>query len=522
MPFMKRFPIALLVVLGLVVSVVAQAQSAAAATNGVASGPVPKGPQEAANFEAWLGASVPLASEFLNRTSWSEISNPNSIPYWSSWARNRPGRNLVLAVPMLAGSDPSFPSTSAQDGETSWQLQQGASGAWDWHFRTLADRLVAAGLSGTILRIGWEHHGHWYRWRSRPNPGAWASYYRRIVDVMRGAPGQQFKFVWNPGVGIGEWYNGKPYYADSTYPGDWHVDWVGVNIFDYSWGHYPYPWGASDGDRAWRQQSAWNELAWGDHGLNHWQSFANSHGKALVLPEWGVQTRTDGHGGGDNPYFVERIHEWITTRGVPWHIYYNMDGPDARASLSNFPNSANRFKQLFGAGIAIGQGATNPWAYVDAVNRAGGEYAMGRPFNTAHTWGPGCIQDFSGGQRVRSAVMSRGCGGATHAVTAHHWSYLEGNYGASAADVVGYPTNDSHRWGNGWAQDFDGGQHGWNIVMLADGAWDRPAVAVRGGLRERYLSMGGPTGYLGYPTTNEYWWNGTFYQHFQGGTLTLP
>lgn len=377
-------------------------------------------------------------------------------------------------------------------------------------------------MGDTIVRLGWEHHGNWFRWRSRPDPGAWSAYYRRIVAVMRQVPGQQFNFVWNPGVGIAEWYNGGPYYSEVSYPGDDVVDWVGVNIFDYSWDQYPYPSWATAEQRLQRQQAAWSQQAWGDHGLAFWQSFAASHGKAMVIPEWGVQQRADGHGGGDDPYFVERMHDWIVTRGVPWHVYFNFDGVDARASLSNFPLSRERFLNLFGGGGALTVGAGgggNQPAYVNAYNRVGGEPALGRPVNNVHTWGPGCIQDLAGGMSARAALMAKGCGWHVFAVNGTNWAHLEGNYGAAAADTVGYPLGDAHRWGAGWAQDFDGGAHGWNILMLGDGLGFSRSLAVRGAILDRYRSWGGPLSYLGYPITNEYWWNGQIRQDFRGGSL---
>lgn len=503
------------------VETVSGTAEAPASTLGLYAGSAPNGPAAISSFEGWLGQPVRLGSDFVGRSSWTQIANPDALPAWSSWVAAVPERRLVLAVPMLAGPDAVMPHTAAADAETASLLRQGAAGSFDGYFRTLAERLTARGMGDTIVRLGWEHHGGWFRWRSRPDPGAWAAYYRRIVAVMRQVPGGQFNFVWNPGVGIAEWYNGSPYYSEVSYPGSDVVDWVGINIFDYSWDQYPYPSGATAEQRLQRQQAAWSQQAWGDHGLAFWQNFAASHGKAMVVPEWGVQYRADGHGGGDDPYFVERMHDWITSRGIPWHVYFNFDGADARAALSNFPLSRDRFLNLFGGGaIAIGAGGGgNQPAYVNAHNRVGGQPAVGTPVNNVHTWGPGCIQDLAGGMSVRAALMARGCGWFVFAVNGAHWAHMVGNYGGAAADIVGYPLGDSHRWGAGWAQDFGGGAHGWNILMLGDGLGFSRSMAVRGAILDRYRSWGGPLSYLGYPVTNEYWWNGQIRQDFQGGSL---
>jgi len=43
----------------------------------------------------------------------------------------------------------------------------------------------------------------------------------------------------------------------------------------------------------------------GYYGLDYWSSFARQHNKPLALVEWGVWNRGDGHGGGDNPSFIQ-------------------------------------------------------------------------------------------------------------------------------------------------------------------------------------------------------------------------
>ncbi|MDP9441791.1 MAG: hypothetical protein M3P34_06380, partial [Actinomycetota bacterium] len=177
----------------------AQESAATASTMGLYAGSAPAGPGAITKFEGWLGRPVRLGSDFVGRSSWTQISNPDALPAWSSWVTAVPDRRLVLAVPMLAGADPAMPPSSAADAETASLLRQGAAGSFDGYFRTLGGRLTAAGLGDTILRLGWEHHGNWFRWRSRPDPAAWAAYFRRIVSVMRQVPGQQFNFVWNPG-----------------------------------------------------------------------------------------------------------------------------------------------------------------------------------------------------------------------------------------------------------------------------------------------------------------------------------
>lgn len=167
--------------------------------------------------------------------------------------------------------------------------------------------------------------------------------------------------------------------------------------------------------------------------------------------------------------------------------------------------------------ISIGSGSTNPTAFMDAYNRIGGSAAIGTPFNDVHPWGPGCIQDFSGGRFGRSAIMQRGCSGPAFSVVGEHWNWMVAHYGSQAADVVGYPANEGHRWGNTWTQDFDGGQVGWNILI-------RPDVIgrvhqLRGAILRKYFEHGNINSFLGFPISDEYPWNGEQRQDYQNGTI---
>ena len=89
--------------------------------------------------------------------------------------------------------------TTENDGGS---LRQGASGAYDQHFRQLAADLVAKGQGNAILRLGWEFNGDWYPWKAETDPAAFAEYWRRIHGVMRSVPGAQgLRFDWNPAIG---------------------------------------------------------------------------------------------------------------------------------------------------------------------------------------------------------------------------------------------------------------------------------------------------------------------------------
>jgi hypothetical protein len=56
-------------------------------------------------------------------------------------------------------------------------------------------------------------------------------------------------------------------------------------------------------------------------------------------------------GGGDNPYFIQEMHDWIVGNQIPLHVYFDStDTSDNGAEIyptTNYPNAAALFKQLF-------------------------------------------------------------------------------------------------------------------------------------------------------------------------------
>jgi hypothetical protein len=166
-----------------------------------------------------------------------------------------------------------------------------------------------------------------------------------------------------------------------------------------------------------------------------------------------------------------------------------------------------------GRGVPRSIGARFVHALVDAQ----GVPAMGQPQNAVHWWGPGCIQDYRGGGRGRSAIMAPRCAGAAYFVSDYFWSYYAGTYHGSASTVLGYPTRDPYRPGRGWAQDFNGGRAGPNSLMRGDGR--RDVHDVQGAIRAEYLAMGGGRSALGFPVTNQYQWCGIVRQDFIGGSI---
>ena len=274
-------------------------------------------PREVEAFGTWLGRSPGYTLDYFPADTWETISNP----LWSvrRWAGSP--YHVIYSVPLL-------PDTGGTNAE-------GATGAYDSHFMKLAALLVAYGEGDATLRLGWEFNGAWYRWSAQSDPATFVAYWRRVVDAMRSVPGADFRFDWSVVLGTTQ------FPLEQAYPGDAYVDVIAADLYDQSW--YEEDWGNPVG--------RWQRMLDQTHGLNWMRSFAAAHGKPMGFPEWGLSQRLDSRGGGDSPYFIERMHEWFVTNNVVYQVYQDFDSAaDQRYALTTgiFPLAALRYVQLFG------------------------------------------------------------------------------------------------------------------------------------------------------------------------------
>ena len=301
-------------------------------------------------FGQWLGKPVEVASTFLAwQAGWSRWENDTArLSTWSQWEKAKAGREVMFAVAP-------FP----KDGVSN--LDACVAGQYDARHKTLANNLASYGLLSAYLRIGWEMNGDWYPWGTKSNgkEAVFAACFRRMVTTMRAAqPTNKWKFVWNPTNNV------SLTRLNNLWPGDSYVDVVGIDAYDQAWitNGYPYPSTCDAACRLTRQQNVWN---WMVGTLNTIRSFAGVHGKPLAFPEWGVWHHTHGHAGEDNPYFIQKMHEFIfdPANNVVFHSYLNTRPKDGKYDClltdssgsdlpgpTRLPKSAGRFKELFGLG----------------------------------------------------------------------------------------------------------------------------------------------------------------------------
>ncbi len=149
------------------------------------------------------------------------------------------------------------------DDEVRLLLRQAAAGAFDHHFRNLAERLVRLRVPDTVIVLGWEMNGITYTHRCGLDPQAWKTYWNRIVAAMRAVPGQRFRFDFTPSRGR----DAVPW--TECYPGDHTVDIIGMDAYDQ-------PSGMSFDEQV--REPLRPPAPRG---------FRAPHGKPLSFPEWG-------------------------------------------------------------------------------------------------------------------------------------------------------------------------------------------------------------------------------------------
>ncbi len=277
------------------------------------------------SFAAWRGAPARIAEDYLPYGDWSAVEGP---AWWlSDWKPLTSGNGkLVLGVPLLTSGG---------------SFADGAAGAYDSYFASLATELVQAGDGAAMLRLGWEFNGPWYPWslsstNSADSPREFIAYWQHIVTLMRAiAPGLQFDWNVYNGAGAVE--------ATEAYPGNAYVDDIGVDIYDAGRGVST-------------PSARWKQIVTKSYGLNFWENFASQNGKPLTIPEWGLSTGANG--GGDDPYFITQMYNWMRANHVGFEAYFDYQGS---LTSGSFAQSAAEYRELYSArGGATSSAAADP------------------------------------------------------------------------------------------------------------------------------------------------------------------
>jgi hypothetical protein len=281
--------------------------------------PFVAGGEKLSDYERWLGRRIYGVVDNADETQgWEEMVR--SARFLSRRYEGKPF-HVIIGIPLLpAKGNPS--------------LSRGAAGDYDPHFRDVARDLVRRGLGSCTIRLGWEFNGRWMPWFAGDDPRSFRLFWRRVVDLFR-EESPLFRFDWCATLGL------KDMETILAWPGPDHVDVIGADVYNEWW----RPPSKDDLQARWH-----DEYLWPRFGLQWQIAFAREHGKQISFPEWGTRpvSAHRGRGGGDDPYFIERMASWFDGADelLAYHGYF--ERLDVALSSGTYPRSAATFRRLFG------------------------------------------------------------------------------------------------------------------------------------------------------------------------------
>ncbi|WP_238429147.1 glycoside hydrolase family 26 protein [Frankia nepalensis] len=249
-------------------------------------------PNDVEAFCSFRGKPCDVAQVFVARNNWNSIVLPSFAQQnFAGW----PGK-LILSVPP-------FPEGGG------YSLQTCATGAYDSYWREFGRTLNSTGRQDSIVRLAWEANGNWYPW-SGTDPVAYVNCYRKVVDAVRSTASPDPRFDWT--INAHGSQNPPSHNPLDLYPGDAWVDIVSIDAYD----HHPPS----------RTPEQFKAQAEAPGGITWLYNFARAHGKLFGVAEWGVASGSGANGGGDNPNFIQFMHDWMLARadkGMYYEAYFN-------------------------------------------------------------------------------------------------------------------------------------------------------------------------------------------------------
>jgi beta-mannanase len=213
-----------------------------------------------------------------------------------------------------------------------------AGGAFDDYFRQYGQRIAAAGAGHAVVRLGWEAN------KTRPwSPSTAADIPDYVTCFQREAAALRSTA---PDIEV-EWAMGRisnvPFNVMDMYPGDEHVDVIGVHYYD------------NVGPKI-ATQAAWDQhymrtYNGGPAGLGTWLAAAKSRGKRLAVSEWGVWDQGD-LAKADNPVYVENMYRFFRDNAadIAYENYYNRPTVHQLFPSTRFAQARARYQELWSAG----------------------------------------------------------------------------------------------------------------------------------------------------------------------------
>ncbi len=253
-----------------------------------------------AQAEKWAGHPFDFVTVYPGYNTWAEMADSA----WTSQVMKGYKGRLAYGLPLLPNN-------------RRGQWNDVLSGANDAVFRKIARDLRQGGFGDAAIRVGLEANGDWFAWgATAATAPKFRAAFQRVVKIMNAeTPSLTFWFDTSSGFGL----PGQRNRMDALtllYPGDLYVDGISMDHYDH--------W----------QMIARNSLSWSTAmrpvkgpGLADAAAFARAHRKGFAVPEWG--TSGAAAGGGDNPYFVQKMHDFfMANRDVlVFECYFNEPDP---------------------------------------------------------------------------------------------------------------------------------------------------------------------------------------------------
>ncbi len=247
------------------------------------SGTVTSKPTSIVYLGAWLRGSMPsIYNEWINQTGkgLSMYANMAVFGYPNTPVPNT-GAPYISITQRLQESVPWLQQGLFDSVVMTWQTaysgedtgtgatectQRVASGEYDNLIRANAQWIKANFPYRLIIRLN--HEFNLYRFGWSANSTVYKNAWHRIVDIFK-SEGVNAEWFW-----CANWNNNPSSlnYLD-YYPGDSYVDWVGIDLYAANWA-----------------LSAEVQLGWQNDAI---YNFAVSHGKPLMIGEWGVSMTSD-------------------------------------------------------------------------------------------------------------------------------------------------------------------------------------------------------------------------------------
>ena len=282
------------------------------------------------------GVTYNCLGVFANPTrTWAEWETPwmfsTIYDRWDAWLAESPAHQVVMGMDLI-------PRSVSDDMDPLTWEQPCADGSYDQYATALARNLVSYGAGDIVIRLGVEANGNWeadYVGSTPPEMSAWAKCYDNEVTAMRGVPGANFLFVWNPNactadLPLSEWY-----------PGNSYVDIIGVDAYDMDCSTdrsvSQEGWAAYDTDSSGSTPGNNNFPS-----LANIEAFAAANGKPLSFPEWGLDT-----GMPDDPAYVTDMGQMFNSENFAFETYFD-DSDDGIVPLGPaIPSATTAYSHVF-------------------------------------------------------------------------------------------------------------------------------------------------------------------------------